>query len=330
VFLFSSKTRYLQRAYNLIAITHIGETLPKTSLYIPAVELTIGDEDGFKLLYDSLVQSGPAYRLIVHDIPTWHEIRDKIQNPEEIVILTEKQAEYYKQASKDFFAPIVQTYPRYEDEQGVKATVNLVSEMSCALSYILIASDYHARIFEDDILEYYNPIADFTRWGVSEDLLNRVNVIDTLLKGYTETQIPSVYMNRKEAQIANLKELLLKEEMSTLSTLNYQFGEIVVDKQVLIRDIDTSIKVALKSAWLPHVIGGCAVALSYFAGMRDVDLLAPYLAGLVTTVLSKIKFKEYIPPIENPQLYALGEPTDGVQTFSSSRFNTGYVLLKER
>ena len=305
--------------------------LSLTSLYIPAIELTIGDEDGFKLLYDSLVRSGPAYRLIVHDIPAWHEIRDKIQNPEEIVILTQKQAEYYKQASLDFFAPIVDTYPRYKDEQGVKATVNLVADMKCALSYLLIASDYKARIFEDDILEYYNPITDFTRWGVSEDLLNRVNVVDTLLKGYTETQTPSIYMSRQHAQIANLKELLLKEQMSTLSTLNYKFGEIVVDKKVLLRDVETSIKVALKSPWLSQVIGGCAVALSYFAGARDVDLLAPYFASFATTALSQIKFKEYIPPIENPQLYALGGPTNGeIQTFSSARFNTEYVFLRER
>jgi hypothetical protein len=311
----------------------MGVKMETTSLYIPLTDFTINDQDGFKILYDNLVQSGPAYRLVVHDSPSWREIRDKIQNPEDIIILDEKKAEYYKQASIDFFAPITETYRIYIKEDGKKDwTSNLLIDMRCALSYILIAYDYKARIFEDDILDYFNPLEGMTKSELPENCINRVKIVDNLLKGYYRTQVPTVFMNRDKAEIENLKKLLLQTEMKTLSTLNYKFGEITVNKQVLVRDIKESIKVALKSDWLPHVIGAGVLGLSYCIGLGPIqDGVLALLADAGATALSKINFKEYVPPIQEPRLYALGGPTSGkISTFSSQRFNQEYNFYIEK
>ena len=305
--------------------------LPLTSLYIPLTKFAINEQDGFKILYDNLVQSGPAYRLIVHDSLSWREIRDKIQNPEDIVILDDKKAEYYKQLSEDFFAPITETYPIYYNDKGQKNwTSNLVSDLRCALSYILIAYDYKARIFEDDILDYLNPLESFTKNGLPDDCLNRVKIVDNLLKGYSQTRIPTVFMNRDKAEIENLKKVLLRTEMKTLSALNYKFGEITVNKQALIRNINECIREALKSDWLPIVIGAGVLGLSYCAGLSAIESALSLLASGGATALSKINLKEYVPPIQDPKLFELGGPSAGkVTTFSSERFNLEYRFLIE-
>jgi hypothetical protein len=123
----------------------------------------------------------------------------------------------------------------------------------------------------------------------------------------------------------------LRTEMQTLSNLNYKFGEITVNKQALVRSIDESIREALKSDWLPHVIGAGALGLSYCIGLSAIESALLLLASAGATAFSKINLKEYIPPIQDPKLFALGGPTTGkVANFSSQRFNEEYRFLIEK
>jgi hypothetical protein len=295
--------------------------LTLTSLYIPLTKFSINNEDGFNILYNNLIQSGPAYRLIVHDSPSWHEIRDKIQNPEEIVILDEKKAEYYKQASLDFFAPVTEDCPVINRSDGqVFLTANLLSDMRRALAHILIACDYKARILEEDFFDYDNPLVTLTQIGVPDDCVNRVRVVDNLLKGYYQTNVPTVFMNRDKVEIENLKKALMSTEMQTLSTLNYKFGEIVSNKQVLIRDIAVSIKDILRSPWFTIVLNGGAIGLSYCLGLSQLEGTLTLMSTIGATALSQIKLKEYVPPIqEPPSLYSLaksGTFSSQTQTFN--------------
>ncbi len=208
----------------------------------------------------------------------------------------------------------------------MKATSNLISDLSRALSYILIAYDYKARIYEDDILEYYNPIKSLEAGGFPEDCLNRVRFVDGLLKGYTKTDVSTVYLNRDKADLDNVKKILAQTEMYTLSTLNYQFGEIVVDKKVLTRGITENIEVVLKNEWFPYVIASGVLGLSYFYGLEHVEPILSFLAGAGAKVLSKVNFKEYIPPIQDPNRYSLMSGA-GMASFSSQSFNDEYMFL---
>ncbi len=247
--------------------------------------------------------------------------------------MDKKQAEYYKQASKDFFAPFTEGYRTYLNKDGTTGlTSNLIMDMRCALSYILIAYDYKARIFEKDILHYSSPLENMIKDELPDECINRVRIVDNLLKGYTRMRVPTVYMNKNKAEIENLKQVLLHTDMQTLSTLNYKFGEITVNKQVLIRDIRESIQRSLKTDWLKHVIGAGALGLSVWSGL---DTLQGGVLGLIAdagvTALNKINLKEYVPPIEDSRLFTLGTVNqDGMGLFSAERFNYEYEFYNER
>lgn len=236
--------------------------------------------------------------------------------------MDEKKADYYRQASLDFFAPVTEGCPVIDRSDGQRfLTANLLSDMRQALSHILIACDYGARVLEEDFFDYDNPITALMQVGVPDDCINRVEIVDNLLKGYYKTNIPTVFMSRGQEEIANLKKVLLQSEMQTLSTLNYKFGEVTVNKQVLVRDIKESIGVALKSSWLPHAIGAATLGLSYVAGLGSIqDSVLALLAGGGATALSKINWKEYVPPIQEPPAwFSLGNSDNLV--FSSQTFN---------
>jgi hypothetical protein len=211
-------------------------------------------------------------------------------------------------------------------------TSNLVMDMRRALSYILIAYDYKARIFEKDILDYSNPLESMVKSGLPDECINRVKIVDNLLKGYMQMHVPTVYMNRDKAEIENLKKVLLHTDMQTLSTLNYKFGKITVNKQVLMRDIGEFIKEALKIDWLKHVIGAGALGLSVCVGLDAIQGgVIGLLADAGATALSKINLKEYVPPIEDSRLFALGKIKEhGVSMFSAKSFNYEYTFYIER
>ena len=68
----------------------------KTSLYIPFSDFILNNVDGQKILYENLVQSGPAYKLIVHESPSWIKQKEELSLNKTIEIISAEQAEDYK------------------------------------------------------------------------------------------------------------------------------------------------------------------------------------------------------------------------------------------
>jgi hypothetical protein len=303
-----------------------------TGLYIPLTDFKIKEQDGFKILYNHLIKSGPAYRLIVHESNEWYKIKDQIENPEQIIILDSKEANHYKELSLDFFAPITQAAPYYKDEKGNKCSMlNLAMDLRRALSYILIAHDYKARIYDDDILDYFNPIGGLEQNHFSEDSLNRVRFVDCLLKGYKKSNIPSISVNQNNSDFKTVRQLLESIEIRELSLLNYCFGEVQIRKNLLVDQVRDKVEAILHNSWFPYVLSGATLGLSYCLNLADIRPALIFLAGISGHALGKIKFEEYIPPIEDPKLFALdASGSMGLISYSSRSFNNEYTFLIER
>ncbi len=77
----------------------------KTKLYLPIIGFIVNNQQGEEILFENLVQSGPAYHLIVHESPAWHDIRDRLPDPNLLDIISEKKANEYKSIVNGFFRP---------------------------------------------------------------------------------------------------------------------------------------------------------------------------------------------------------------------------------
>ncbi len=298
----------------------------KTSLYLPFVNLQINDEMGEKILYENLVQSGPAYKLVVHESPSWLEIKDNMPDSEMIEVLSEKKAQEYKDAVSRFFSPITETSPTCLINGKIEFTENLTMDLRRALSYILIAHDHKARIYEDDILELELNLSDILiRSGVfAEDAVKRVELVENLIKGYKKDIIETISVNKDPRIFHDLMDLLDEQEIKALSEGNYLFGFIGVEKDVLKRDVNQKITNVIKNKYLPYLSGGAALALSYILSLRDLEGVLALLAGLGTEILSGYDFREYAPPVQDPQLFRLGKSPSGV--FSYQPFNYDFKI----
>ena len=73
----------------------------KTNLYIPFTDFIINNIDGQKILYENLVQSGPAYKLIVHESPSWIKLKEELGLEKTIDIISDKKAKDYKKKYKE-------------------------------------------------------------------------------------------------------------------------------------------------------------------------------------------------------------------------------------
>ena len=121
-------------------------------MYISFSDFQINNLDGQKVLYENLVQSGPAYKLVIHESPHWLEIKDKMPNADMIEVISDKKAQEYKDIVNDFFSPISDNVHYYDSGEQRMPIENLTTDLRRALSYILIAHDYKATIYEDDFI----------------------------------------------------------------------------------------------------------------------------------------------------------------------------------
>lgn len=159
-----------------------------SSLYVPLSHFEIlkpHKEEGLKLIYENLVQSGPAYKLVVHDSPEWVALKDKLPWPEMIEIIPNRKAEEYVKTAHEFVVPIMSSlgvYKRFATD-GIKFAIEGTPEFDALardhtsqyktkygtvaiegtpdshiiiklnqyrkfLTYLLIAHDYSARILK--------------------------------------------------------------------------------------------------------------------------------------------------------------------------------------
>jgi len=300
-----------------------------TRLYIPFTDFIINDKDGQKLLYENLVQSGPAYKLIVHESPAWLAIKEKMFWHETIEIISNKKAEEYKEIVYRFFSPITEAIPYYTVDNEKHPTENLTTDLRRALSYILIAHDYKARIFEDDILKYDLRLSELLKKHKNvfpEEGVSRVEFTEKLIEGYQIDSIPTLSVNKDPRIFNDLIKLLDKEEVKLLSEKNHLFGVLKVKKGILkseIRDLLTQI---VKYEWFPYIAQAAGLALSYYPDIGPAEKSLSFLAGLGAKILSKYDFREYAPPVQSPRMLEL-ENSRGMNFFSYTPFNYAVKLF---
>lgn len=300
----------------------------QTRLYIPFTDLEINDSEGEMILYENLVQSGPAYQLIVHESPAWLRIKDKM--PGMIEIIDEKKAQWYKDVADQFFSPITEVIPPQpvkDSNDVMQSGANVVTDLRRALSYFLIAHDYKARIFEDDILKYGRKLSDELEKHqnvFSEESIRRVKFVENLIFGYKRDTISTISANRDPKIFKDLLDLLNRDEVRIFSERNYLFGLLKTEKELLKREIGEKATELVKNEWFPYLTGGVALCISYYVG--DIGKAIIYLSGLGAKVLSKFDFREYAPPVESPQLFRYMNRKE-VSSLSYKPFNYEMAIL---
>lgn len=300
-----------------------------SSLYIPFIDFVINDEDGHKVLYENLVQSGPAYTLIVHESPVWLEIKDEMPWPEMIEIISNKKAQEYKQIVNRFFSPITEATPYYIIGGKKHPAKNLTTDLSRALSYILIAHDYRARIYEDDILRcdfMLSRLLEENKKTFSEECVFRVEFVENLIRGYQKDSVSTLSVNKDPRIFNDLMNLLSKEETKMLSEKNYLFGTLSVKKDILKREIQELLTQIVKNEWFPYIAQAAGVALSYHPDLSSVEKILSLLAGAGAKILSKFDFREYAPPIQSPRLFEPVSSRD-MNFFSYTPFNYEFAFF---
>src|SRR5208283_2816961 len=109
--------------------------------YLPFINFTLGDDIDLNrmgsttVLYENIVQSGPSYRLIVHDSPEWRELSEQISSPEKIFVISEQESRKYADLAKKFFSPITEAASYYEVDGRKQPMINLTRGLRRALSY---------------------------------------------------------------------------------------------------------------------------------------------------------------------------------------------------
>lgn len=314
---------------------YISGAVLRNSLYIPFTDFQVNNLDGQKVLYENLVQSGPAYKLVVHESPNWLEIKDKMPNADMIEIIPDKRAQEYKDMVNDFFSPIADNAHYYGSNEQKMPIENLTTDLRRALSYVLIAHDYKATIYEDD---FVNDIKSEPRLSVklsntntaqkvvfSEEIIKRVKFVEDLVCGYEKGNVETISVNRDARIFNDLIDLLDKEQILNLSEQFHLFGMVSVSKDLLIHNIKEAITQLLKNEWFPYLAGGTTIALSYYYSLLDLEPALSFLTALGAKILGRFDLREYAPPIQDPQLFRFGMKELGI--FSYKPFNYEYKIF---
>lgn len=316
-----------------ILVTTLGVVgVLTTNLYIPFLNLKINDEDGYRILYENLIQSGPAYKLIVHYSPDWVEMKDKLPWPEMIEIIPEKKAEEYKRLAHQFFVPIASklglTKKITKDNSLEFRNMTKLVSYRQVLAYSLIAHDHKARILDHNVLQHSRYERLFPRpneralyysdrgWheelgkiknGISEDEKAPIDFIEGLIWGYKKDSVPTLSVN-KDARIFNdLMDLLEKERVRMLSEENSLFSLVNVRKDILKRKIRVLLTDVVKNAWFPYLTSGVTLIICYIASLNDLHTIISLLSGIAAKILGKYDFREFAPAFQSARLFEIAD-----------------------
>lgn len=301
----------------------------KTSIYLPMVGFTIGGKDGSSALFEHLIQSGPAYELIVHESPNWLKLRDEIPNKDMIKIISEKEAQSYKDKVNDYFAPFHESYPNYYQEQERLPTSNLTMEYRRALSYILIGYDYNARIYDGDIVkEKFDLSKSMEKAGIEdEDVLLRTKFLEELFDSYATFSIDTVSTNNNLSNFKQVLDILDNSELQKLSESNQLFSRLEIEKNILLRDVQSLVTEIVQNDWIPLL---CKAPL----WLSFVDNSAPKYWPLIETLLSTgskllkdYDFRKQAPPIQKPEWYKTSMNA-GVWTYTWFNYEFSFYVQK--
>jgi hypothetical protein len=279
-------------------------------------------------LYKSFVQSGPCYRLIVHDSPEWRRIVEEVADIEEILILTDADCKHYKELAGRYFSPIDEETGPYYLVNGKKIpSANFTADLKRVLSYILLGHDFKARIYNDDLLNV-EPITDeMSKNNFSEDAISRAQFAESLISGYHRDDIPTLSVNTETDVLRKVKNILDKDAARELSGISHLFGILKADKNALKRSINEKITEGIKNKWFPDIVEMVTIGLSFYPDLEKVGALISKLSGMGAKVLTTYDFREYLPPIQELNILgSKGEPGD-ICTFSYQSFNDEIAIF---
>ncbi len=128
---------------------------------------------------------------------------------------------------------------------------NLTTDLRRALSYILIAHDHKATIYEDDILSdiksepklsdrlsHTNTLGNLV---FSEEIIRRTKSVEDLIMGYKTDNIDTISVNKDPRIFNDLIDLLDKDQIKTLSEQFHLFGLVNISKDLLLHNIKEGI-----------------------------------------------------------------------------------------
>ncbi|GAI17299.1 unnamed protein product, partial [marine sediment metagenome] len=81
--------------------------------------------------------------------------------------------------------------------------------------------------------------------------------------------------------------------------------------------------------WFPYLVGGTSIALSYYYSMLDLEPALTLLSEIGAQVLSGYDFKEYAPPIQNPNLFTLVMSRFGGLTYKPFNYEVTILYPKK-
>ena len=107
-----------------------------------------------RIILESLLANGPAYKLVAHESDEWRKIEEEPLWCGMIEIISDKEEEKVIEEVNSFFAPCIEGIPYVENKEGRKFTPDLLTNLlRKLLSHILIANQHKAWIYGDDIIE---------------------------------------------------------------------------------------------------------------------------------------------------------------------------------
>lgn len=154
----------------------------------------------------------------------------------------------------------------------------------------------------------------------SEEAIERAKFVEILLQNYQQSKIPTISVNNDARIFHDLMDLLKWDELIMMSEINFLLGCFDAAKDIIVRDIGEKVTTVVKNKWFPYIVEGSV--LLYFYERPEVALLV-FLSKIASKALSGYDFRQYAPPIEDPQLFRLASGETGI--FSYTPFN--YDLL---
>jgi hypothetical protein len=269
-----------------------------TKLYLPFLGFTLNNQDGTYEIYKTMIESGPSYQLIVHESPSWLSLKDEVPRGDLIEIIPKKKEEFYKTICDTFFADFHEKYKFIRDTEP-EPTSNSTLEYRRALSYILIAHDYKARIFDDSILDFTILSDQLRLYDIEEEIINKFIFIEKLLSSYSIESIPTLSVNKNPKIFHDVMDILNDESIKLLSEKNFDLGLVSIKKDKIIRDIKDIISEILGKEWIPYILQAPTLALSF--NQNETRLLQAlfFLSSVSAKVLQNYNFREYAPPIQH-------------------------------
>jgi hypothetical protein len=273
-------------------------------------------------IYDSIMESGPSYKLIVHESPTWLSIKDELSNKNLIEIISKKKGQEYIEIVDRYFAPVSEIGQIKVNGTVKDLAYNLIINHRKYLTYLLIAQEHSARIGDlvSPSIELISKSLEASGDLFSEEAIIKTKFVETIINSYNLLNIPSFSTNGKIENFNELQSILDNEKIKFYSEMNYRFCYYKSRKDALIhqlRDVGTEI---LQDKLLPLFLISTFTPLRYFEGTPNYFYLLQTFTGILALFLRDQDFRLKAPPFQKLNYWDI----DDSGALSYTQFNYIY------